>query len=90
MKFSEDSRVKIPALVHLTRLGYGFLQKPEMTNIHGETNIFTDLFRDAISKINHKYYSDAEIKAFIGELNTQLDKNDLGKVFYRSLTGKFP
>jgi type I restriction enzyme, R subunit len=89
MPFNEDSRVKIPALVHLTRLGYGFLLKSEMVNYHGDTNIFLDIFRDAISRINHKAYSDPEINGFISELNIQLDNNDLGKVFYRSLTGEF-
>jgi type I restriction enzyme, R subunit len=89
MPFNEDSRVKIPALVHLTRLGYAFLPKSEMKGIHDETNIFIDLFKKGISRINHQDYSDAEIKAFIGELNNQLDNNDLGKAFYRSLSGEF-
>jgi type I restriction enzyme R subunit len=89
MKFNEDSRVKIPALVHLTRLGYTFLPKSQMVNYHGDTNIFVDIFTEGISRINQKPYSDAEINGFIGELNTQLDNNDLGKVFHRSLTGEF-
>lgn len=28
--FDEDSRVKIPALVHFTRIGYEYLSKKEM------------------------------------------------------------
>jgi type I restriction enzyme R subunit len=89
MPFNEDSRVKIPALVHLTRLGYVFLPKSEMINFHGDTNIFVDLFKAGIFKINQKSYSDTEINSFISELNNQLDNNDLGKVFYRSLSGEF-
>ncbi len=89
MKFNEDSRVKIPALVHLTRLGYAYLPKLEMKNIHEETNIFTGIFRDAISKINHYQYSEKETQSIIGELNTQLENKDLGKAFYRSLSGDF-
>jgi type I restriction enzyme, R subunit len=89
MTFNEDSRVKIPALVHLTRLGYTFLPKSEMINYHGDTNIFVNLFKAGISGINHKNYSDVEINGFITELNTQLDNSDLGKVFYKSLNGEF-
>ena len=89
MTFNEDSRVKIPALVHLTRLGYTFLPKAEMLNYHGDNNIFIDLFKTGISKINHKAYSDADINGFINELNIHLDNNDLGKAFYKSITGDF-
>lgn len=89
MTFNEDSRVKIPALVHLTRLGYTYLPKSEMINYHGDTNIFVDQFKAGISKINNKNYSDTEINGFISELNTQLDNNDLGKAFYKSITGEF-
>ena len=52
--FSEDSRVKIPAILHLTRLDYEFLPKAKMVNIHEETNIFLDVFKKSISKINNK------------------------------------
>jgi hypothetical protein len=39
--FSEDSRVKIPALVHLSRLGYQYLSTKEIrTQVHKSTNKF--------------------------------------------------
>ncbi len=88
-KFNEDSRVKIPALLHLTRLGYTFLPKSRMTNINSDTNIFLNEFKEGISKINGKEYSDSEITAFANEISIQLENNDLGKVFYRSLLGDF-
>ena len=87
--FSEDSRVKIPAILHLTRLDYEFLPKAKMVNIHEETNIFLDVFKKSISKINNKSYSDAKVNEFITEINTQLENNDLGKVFFESLQGNF-
>ncbi len=38
---NENSRVKIPALVHLTRLGYDYLSlKQYKGSIYPETNIF--------------------------------------------------
>ena len=48
--FNENSRVKIPALLHLTRLGYKFLSRSEMTHIDPETNIFITQFKEGISK----------------------------------------
>lgn len=33
MKHNEDSRVKIPALIHLTRLGYEYLSLKEHVNL---------------------------------------------------------
>lgn len=45
--FNEDTRVKLPALVHLTRLSYKYLsQKPNSfkQNLIPETNICRDIF----------------------------------------------
>lgn len=89
MTFNEDSRVKIPAIVHLTRLGFTYVPKSGITNLHADTNIFKDLFKQGLSKINATEYSDSEIETFITELNIQLDNSDLGKAFYKSLQGDF-
>ena len=47
MTFNEDSRVKIPTILHLMRLGYEYL--PLSTASWDEsTNIFTDIFNESI------------------------------------------
>lgn len=51
MKFNEDSRVKIPSILHLTRLGYKYLSLKDAV-IDESTNIFTDIFKSSILKIN--------------------------------------
>jgi len=89
MIHNEDSRVKIPAILHLTKLGYTYIPKNKIVNLHEETNIFKDIFKESISKINKKRYNDLQIKDFLNEINAQLENNDLGKVFYRSLLGDF-
>ncbi len=89
MTFNEDSRVKIPAIVHLTRLGFTYVPKSGIANLHADTNIFKDLFKQGLSKINGTDYSDSEIDTFISEINIQLDNSDLGKAFYKSLQGDF-
>jgi len=46
MNFTDDSRVKIPAILHLTRFGYDYLSlKDEKAVWNEETNIFTDIFK---------------------------------------------
>ena len=53
MKHNENTRVKIPALVHLTRLGYEYLSLKEYEGgIHEETNIFRSPFCESIARIN--------------------------------------
>lgn len=89
MIFNEDSRVKIPAIVHLTRLGFAFLPKSATINLHAETNIFKDQFKAGLSKINEKEFTSNEIDSFLSSLNIQLDNSDLGKRFYKSLLGDF-
>jgi len=52
MKFNEDARVKIPSILHLTRLGYEYISLKD-SNWDEETNIFKDIFISSIKKINH-------------------------------------
>ncbi len=52
MKHNEDSRVKIPSLLHLTRLGYTYLSLKDVSwDI--KTNIFPKIFTDNIAHINN-------------------------------------
>ena len=44
MTFNEDTRVKIPAILTLTRLGYDYISLKGRTDIDPETNIFKDIF----------------------------------------------
>lgn len=84
----EDSRVKIPALVHFTRLGYTYMSiKDKERNIDydGDTNIFYSQFLSAINRINQTELTLADAKKIIGELKIKLDNDDLGKSFFQIL-----
>ncbi len=84
MKFNEDTRVKIPSIIHLTRLGYEYLSLKD--NIWDEnTNIFTDIFKESVSKINPDADSEQIVKLLTETILT-LDNEDLGKAFYEKLT----
>lgn len=86
MKFNEDSRVKIPSILHLTRLGYKYLSlKGAVWN--EETNIFTDIFIDSVQKINHNLEED-EAKRLLSDVSLLLDNEDLGKAFYERIIQK--
>ena len=83
MEHSENTRVKIPALVHLTRLGYKYLSlKKEKENIDEDINIFKNIFCESINRINGTNYSLEDTEKIINELKILLNNDDLGKAFY--------
>ncbi|MGV8963350.1 MAG: type I restriction endonuclease subunit R [Candidatus Saccharimonadaceae bacterium] len=84
MAFNEDSRVKIPALLHLVRLGYTYISIKEHFR-QEETNIFPALFKEGICKINPSVH-EADISRLLDELTLKLDFDDLGRNFYKNLT----
>lgn len=86
MKFNEDSRVKIPAIIHLTRLGYDYISLKN--NVwDSSTNIFTDIFKSSVGKINPEF-SDSDLDRLIDKISLTLENEDLGKAFYEMLTSK--
>lgn len=86
MEHSENTRVKIPALVHLTRLGYHYVSlKEEKNNIDIDINIFKNIFNESINKINKTDYKIEETNKIIEEFKRLLDNDDLGKAFYKML-----
>jgi type I restriction enzyme R subunit len=82
--FNEDSRVKIPALLHLTRLGYEYLSLKE-ADWDPRCNLFPQLFRDAIARINPEADAADILRAF-DDIHRELQNDDLGKAFHQRLT----
>ena len=85
--FNENLRVKIPALVHLTRLQYKYasLQQVEQ-QIDSDTNIYKESFQAALNKINGIELTDKDIGSIIGDLKNLLDAEDLGMSFYEKFS----
>ncbi len=84
----EDSRVKIPALIHYTRLGYEYMSLKNMmrgVDYDPDTNIFYGLFVESINKINGTNICIEEAKKIIEEIKIKLDNDDLGKSFFQIL-----
>jgi type I restriction enzyme, R subunit len=85
MAFNEDSRVKIPALLHLTRLGYKYVSRKDHYTREEETNIFKKIFIKSVGKIN-PLITEAELERHLEEITLKLDYDDLGREFCKALT----
>ena len=84
--FNENSRVKIPAIVHLTRLQYRYVSVKQVEpNLDIETNIYKESFRTALNRINDIELIDKDISSIISDLKNLFDAEDLGKSFYEKL-----
>ena len=91
-KFNEATRVQMPALVHLDRLGYNYFGKisEDMANTvyDPETNILIDVFKKQFAILNPDYSGDAE--QVLRTIRQELDNDDLGRSFYKRLTTVSP
>ena len=86
MNFNENSRVKIPSILHLVRLGYEYLSlKDAQWDIN--TNIFPSIFQQAIAKINPSMATD-DISRLLADVQLTLDNEDLGKAFFEKLISR--
>lgn len=86
MAFNENTRVKIPAILHLVRLGYQYISLKNSVR-HEQTNIFTEIFAESIIKINEGIEND-EVKRLLQDVSLLLDNEDLGQAFYQKLIAK--
>ena len=83
MAFNEDSRVKIPAILHLTRLGYTYLSLNDC-QWDESCNIITSVFQKSVSEINPDA-TQGDIDRALSDLSLFLDNEDLGKQFYERI-----
>ena len=83
MKFNEDSRVKIPTILHLMRLGYQYLSLKNA--IWDEsTNVFSSIFKENLLRLN-KELNQVDADRIYSEVALSLENEDLGKAFYEKL-----
>ncbi|GAA8101624.1 type I restriction endonuclease subunit R [Helicobacter pylori] len=84
MPYNEITRVQVPALMHLAKLGYDFIptnSKENKPNLDTDTNILIDSFTQAFERLNpNKNAKDA-----LTEMKKRLNYDDLGKSFYEYL-----
>ncbi|EKE82462.1 type III restriction enzyme, res subunit [Helicobacter pylori R030b] len=81
MPYNEITRVQVPALMHLAKLGYNFISQKNKPNLDTATNILTDSFTQSFERLNpNKNAKDA-----LAEMKKRLNYDDLGKSFYEYL-----
>ncbi len=81
MPHNEITRVQIPALMHLIKLGYDFIPTNSKPNLDTDTNILIDRFTQAFERLN----PNKNAKDVLAEIKKRLNYDDLGKSFYEYL-----
>lgn len=81
--FGEKTRVQVPAILHLSRLGYKFLSKKNLV-WDKYTNILTEQFNTALKRIN-KGITDSDVQNVFEDIKASLKNDDLGEAFFKKL-----
>lgn len=91
-QFSEATRVQMPAMVHLTRIGYtyfGKLSEDQNGIIYdGNTNILLPVFEKQFKKLNPDH--EGEYLQVLKDIRKELNDDDLGRGFYNRLKAVSP
>lgn len=86
-QFSEATRVQMPAMVHLTRIGYTYFGKlsedKNGTVYDGDTNILLPVFEQQFKKLNPGH--EGEWMQVLKDIRKELNDDDLGRGFYNRL-----
>ena len=82
--FSEKTRVQLPALLHLTRLGYKYISLKNQI-VDRDTNIFEDIFKKSIIRLNPSA-DEREVSHALSDLKLTLTYDDLGEKFFEMIT----
>lgn len=93
MNHNENTRVKIPALIHLAKLGYTYFSlKNKEYVIDSETNILRNVFDAQFIKINGIKLDESNFKSIsekeFKNISLELGQDNLGRSFYNRLIGK--
>ena len=91
-QFSEATRVQMPAMVHLTQIGYTYFGKlsedKNGTVYDGDTNILLPIFEQQFKKLNPGH--EGEWMQVLKDIRKELNDDDLGRGFYNRLKAVSP
>lgn len=91
-EYNEFTRVQMPALVHLTRLGYKYYGRLNESKVNIEydpdTNILLNVFKEQFVKLNPD--KEGEVEQVLLSIKQELDNDDLGKSFYNRIQAISP
>ncbi len=81
----EDLEMKIPALLHLSRLGYGYLSREQLRGRDRTMNLLPETLKAAVERINGVRIPAEMFGQLTDDLRIRLDAEDLGRHFYRTI-----
>ena len=88
--YNENTRVQVPAILHLIRLGYTYIGKMHEENAgeqyDSETNILIDEFHNSFERLNPG--KEKEWQHVFSDIKQVLNDDDLGRGFYKLLTSE--
>lgn len=91
-KFNEATRVQMPAMVHLTRLGYKYFGKiheaTKGTVYDDDTNILLEVFKKKFGELNPGH--EGAYLQVLRDIRKELNDDDLGRGFYQRLRSVSP
>ena len=91
-QFSEATRVQMPAMVHLTRIGYTYFGKlsedKNGTVYDSDTNILLQVFEQQFKNLNPGH--EGEFLQILKDIRKELNDDDLGRGFYNRLKAVSP
>ena len=84
----ENSRVQLPAVLHLVKLGYTYIPRITLkqagTFFDPKTNILTEIFKKQFVKLNPQS-DERKAGQVLRDISNELDSDDLGEKFYHRL-----
>ena len=91
-KFNEATRVQMPALIHLIRIGYSYFGKISEDKAGSvfdpQTNILLEIFQQQFERLNPN--NKDSFKQVLSDIQKELDDDDLGRQFYKRLSAESP
>jgi len=81
--FNENTRVQVPAALHLCKLGYTYLDNIDALDT--QTNILVNVFLQSIKRLNPGI-SGAEVSTLFSNIISIANNDDLGREFYQLLS----
>lgn len=82
-KFNENTRVQVPAALHLCKLGYTYIDN--ICAYDTKTNILIDVFLNAVKRLNPEM-SGSEASILFSKIINTTANDDLGREFYHLLS----
>ena len=81
--FNENTRVQVPAALHLCKLGYAYLDN--ICAYDTKTNILIDVFLNAVKRLNPNM-SSSDVSLLFSKIVNIANNDDLGREFYQLLS----